>query len=500
MIRIFNQYVSLRSVLTMLVEAALIVLSLFCGARLRFWYTPLEFDVFVELPRFGFQALLFVITLQLCFYYADLYNSMRSASGRQAVRIVQSLGVSCLPLGLIYYLFPTLLIGRGVFYISMALVAASVTLNRMVFHAAWRVAVPAQRVLILGTKDLALIVARELTRRDDLNMRVVGLVRESGAWLPNDEWFGHRVVGSTDKLEELVAKHRVSRIIVALEDRRGRLPIEALVRIRVQGVRVEDINTTMSALSGRVWLETVKPSWFVFSDGFRRSTATLASKRIVDLICGLVGLILSAPIMIIVAVLIRLCGKGPIIFQQTRVGLHGKTFNLYKFRSMRVDAEANGAQWAQWNDPRITRLGKYLRKFRLDELPQFWNVIRGEMGFVGPRPERPEFVELLRNKISYYDERHSIRPGLTGWAQVSYNYGGSVEDAYRKLEYDLFYLKNMSFLFDGAILLKTVRIVLTGAGSSPLAIPKEPASSRSRSSPLAIPMEPEPVSSRSQSA
>jgi exopolysaccharide biosynthesis polyprenyl glycosylphosphotransferase len=204
----------------------------------------------------------------------------------------------------------------------------------------------------------------------------------------------------------------------------------------------------------------------VFSDdGFRRSTVTAVIKRALDLACGLVGLLLSGPAMALIAIAIRLDSKGPAIFRQIRVGLRGKPFELLKFRSMRVDAEvANGAQWAQEKDPRVTRLGGFLRRYRLDELPQFLNVIRGEMSFVGPRPERPVFVEQLRQKISYYDERHSVRPGLTGWAQVQYRYGASVEDTARKLEYDLFYLKNMSILFDCAIILKTIRIVLTGFG------------------------------------
>src|SRR6266849_155284 len=241
MIRIFNQYVSVRSFLTILVEAALIVLSLLYGARLRFWDTPSEFNAFVELPRFGFQVLLFVITLQLCFYYADLYNATRWTSGGQAVRLVESLAAGSVLLCSTYYVFPALLIGRGVFYISMALVAASVTLNRVLLEAAWRVAGPTQRVLILGTKNLALVVARELTRRDDLNVRLLGFVGQPGDSLPGDALFGGRMMGSTDKLEELVVRHRVSRIIVALEDRRGSLPIDVLVRIRVQGVRIDDV-------------------------------------------------------------------------------------------------------------------------------------------------------------------------------------------------------------------------------------------------------------------
>ncbi len=250
-----------------------------------------------------------------------------------------------------------------------------------------------------------------------------------------------------------------------MEDARGCLPIRDLVRLRVQGVRVEDAHSTVSALSGRIWLNMVRPSWFIFSDGFRRSGMTLVLKRMIDLAAGLTGLVFSAPLMLLVAVAVRLDSKGPAIYAQTRVGFRGKEFKVLKFRSMRVDAEAHsGAQWAQKDDQRVTRVGRYLRKYRLDELPQFINVIRGEMSFVGPRPERPVFVERLRDIISYYDERHSVRPGLTGWAQVQFSYGASVEDACRKLEYDLFYLKNMSVLFDAVIIVKTIRIMLTGRG------------------------------------
>jgi sugar transferase (PEP-CTERM system associated) len=254
--------------------------------------------------------------------------------------------------------------------------------------------------------------------------------------------------------------------VVAMEDRRGRLPVRELVRLRVRGVLVEDAHSLMSSLTGRIWLESIHPSWFVFSEGFHRSRLNLAVKRALDLSFGLFGLVLSLPVMVIVAIAVKLDSKGPAIFRQERVGLGGKTFDVLKFRSMRVDAEeSNGAQWAKKDDPRATRVGKFIRKFRLDELPQFINVIRGDMSFVGPRPERPVFVDQLGKKISYYDERHSVRPGVTGWAQVQYPYGATVEDAYRKLEYDLFYLKNMSVLFDCVIVFQTVRTVLAGTSA-----------------------------------
>jgi sugar transferase (PEP-CTERM system associated) len=273
------------------------------------------------------------------------------------------------------------------------------------------------------------------------------------------------ILGPADRLDEITRANRAAKIIVALEDRRGVLPVRHLVRLKAEGVYIEDVESTLAALAGRVWLATVRPSWFVFSDGFRRSKFGAVTKRAVDLAAGIVGFFLTVPLMALVAVAIKLDSNGPVLYRQTRVGWKGRHFELLKFRSMRVDAESNGeAQWASENDPRVTRVGRHLRKFRLDELPQFVNVIRGDMSFVGPRPERPVFVERLRNEISYYDERHTVRPGITGWAQVEYRYGSSVDDAWRKLEYDLFYLKNMSFLFDCAIIFKTIRIVLTGTG------------------------------------
>ena len=467
MIRIFNQYVSPKSVLLMLTEGVLIALALMCSVWLRFWNSPDEIDALVHFPEIALQGLMVIVIFQLCFYYSDLYdlNVIRGRS-EQLICLGQSLGSACLVLGALYYVFPGLLIGRGIFLISVFLVAAFVTLNRVVLDRAWQIAAPKQNILILGTREMALNVARELKARDDLNVNLVGFLEaKPGDSGPERMVFGHPVIGAADDLERLAADYRVARIVVAMEDRRGKMPVRELVRLRVQGIRVEDAHSTMSSLSGRIWLESIHPSWFVYSDGFRRSRLTLALKRTLDLSFGIFGLVVSLPVMALVAMAIKLDSKGPVIFRQKRVGLGGRSFELLKFRSMRVDAEqANGAQWAASNDPRATRVGRFIRKFRLDELPQFINLIRGEMSFVGPRPERPVFVEQLRKDIAYYDERHSVRPGITGWAQVMYPYAATVEDSYRKLEYDLFYLKNMSIFFDCAIILKTIRTVLSGEG------------------------------------
>jgi len=468
MIRIFNQYVSPKSVLLVFLEVGFILLGLLTGVRLRFWGSPEAFDSYVQAPMFTFQALVFVVTLQMCFYYSDLYdlNAVRSPRD-QFVCLAQSLGVASLCLGLMYFFFPGLLIGRGVFFISTALIAGFISITRGALDHAWQMAAPKQNILILGAGDLAQTVACELAGRADLNICVTGFVetRPGSGELRNAALSGVPFLGWAEDLEEAVETRKISRVIVAMENRRGVLPIRELVRLRVQGVDIEDAHSTIAALSGRIWLDLVRPSWFIFTDGFHRSRATLILKRLLDLVFGLLGLVLSFPVMLVTALIIRLDSKGPVLFSQTRVGFQGKSFRLLKFRSMRVDAEAaSGAQWAKQNDARVTRVGRFLRKYRLDELPQFLNIIRGEMSFVGPRPERPVFVEQLRTVISYYDERHSVRPGLTGWAQVQYPYGASVEDACRKLEYELFYLKNMSVLFDLLIIFKTVRIIVAGRG------------------------------------
>src|ERR1017187_7498989 len=466
MIQVFNQYVSAKSFVLMVVEASLIVLSLICAVELRFWNNPAEVLLYLSLPDFAVQTTVVVFVRMACFYYNDLYDS---SGGYGAVdrlwRVEQSLGAGSLLLGLLYFMFPGLLLGRGVFIIGMVLVTALVILSRKLLDKAWQLTAPTQRVVILGTGQLALELARELTRRGDLSMRLEGFVGGVGSRDENEKIFGFPVLGPASEMEAIAKERAVSKIIVAMEDRRGTLPTRELVTLRVQGVRVEDAASALSGLTGRVSLRAVKPSWFVFSDGFHRSKWINLLKRVLDLAAGMIGLAASMPIMIVVSLVVRLESKGPIIFRQTRVGRTGKCFEVLKFRSMNVDAEkSNGAQWASENDPRVTRIGRFLRKYRLDELPQFVNVIRGEMSFVGPRPERPCFVEELRKTIPYYDERHSVRPGLTGWAQVQYAYGSSIEDAFNKLEYDLFYLQNMSLTFDLAIIFRTIRIVIGGRG------------------------------------
>ncbi len=445
------------------IEGFMIVLALICSVYIRFWNDFSEIRTVVRFPDFLLQMTMVVLTLQVCFYQCRLYDQqVFGRPSRHVVSLLQSLGAGCMVLGVAYFLFPPLLIGRGVFFITIVLVGVFVFGSRLVFDRAWDNSPVRENVLILGTQRTARAVANEIRSHEDSGVRLVGFVRENGeraGWEYEEDSDLHCGI---DELETIAAELRVSRIIVALEDRRGSLPVPELVKLRMNGMEIEDAHTALTALTGRVWLNLVQPSWFIFSSGFRRSSLTLLVKRTLDIVCAGIGLIGGSPLMLLVAAAIRLDSKGPILFRQVRVGRNGESFELWKFRSMRIDAEQQGAQWAEENDPRVTRIGKWLRKFRLDELPQFINVLRGDMSFVGPRPERPVFVDQLKLQIPYYGERHFVRPGITGWAQVQYCYGASIADTIRKLEYDLYYLKHMSVFFDLLIILKTIGVVVNG--------------------------------------
>ncbi|PYQ42800.1 MAG: glycosyl transferase [Acidobacteria bacterium] len=303
--------------------------------------------------------------------------------------------------------------------------------------------------------------------RAPLGYNIVGFLGEHAAEVGRSIG-SPSVIGTIDDLFWIVGSRGVTRIVVALEDRRGRLPIEDLLRCRVSGVQVEDAPSFYEKLTGKILLSDLRPSWLVFSPGFSRPRRLMrASKRVFEFVLALGLLAVTAPLLALLALAIRLDSRGAALYRQTRVGERGRTFNLYKLRTMRQDAEAGtGPVWAApQRDARVTRLGRVLRTLRLDELPQLLNVLRGEMSFVGPRPERPHFVEQLRKVIPYYDERHSARPGITGWAQVKFGYGSTIEDSERKLQFDLYYIKNMSLLLDLAILVDTLKVMVVGRGA-----------------------------------
>jgi sugar transferase (PEP-CTERM system associated) len=267
-------------------------------------------------------------------------------------------------------------------------------------------------------------------------------------------------------LMDVVKKQKVHRVIVAVPDRRGTTPMKELLELRMQGVKIEEAASWLEKISGKIEVENLYPSWLVFNEGFRRSAVFVLVRRVLSIIISLIGLLLALPLLPFVALAVRLDSEGPVFYTQTRVGKRGRLFKVVKFRTMRQDAESSsGAQWAADNDPRITRVGRFLRMSRLDEIPQLWCVLKGDMAFVGPRPERPEFIEGLSKEIPYYGVRHMVRPGVTGWAQIKYKYGSTIEDAREKLQYDLYYIKHASIGLDLLIMFQTVKIVILGRGA-----------------------------------
>jgi sugar transferase (PEP-CTERM system associated) len=460
MIRVFRQFVVVRSFLLMVLEALIVGACLIAAVWLRFWHDPIHGEVMLGTPFFWLRASGVALIFPIVFYCCQLYDfsTLRSQTDH-VMQLIQSAGYACIPLGLFYTVWPDLMPGRGIVLIGITLALPAIAVCRVAVASGML----EQKVLVLGTGELAHSVAAALASREDLRVTVAGYL--TGGEPSGAPPKGGRILGRVEELIPIVRSTQVDRIIVALEERRNVLPVRDLVRLRMEGVRVEDAQSALAELSGRVALNAIQPSWFVFSEGFRRSDLMVLMKDAIDLVCATLGFVLSLPIIAVVAAAIKLDSPGPVIYRQRRVGVGGRCFEVYKFRSMRANAEHNGAQWAAADDPRVTRVGALLRKYRLDELPQFLNVVRGDMSFVGPRPERPEFVEELRAAIPYYDERHTVRPGITGWAQVQYEYSASVEGAHRKLEYDLYYLKHMSALFDIRIILRTIRTVISGKGA-----------------------------------
>ena len=321
-----------------------------------------------------------------------------------------------------------------------------------------------KRVLIFGDSDLAEDLVRVLVSRRRHRYDVIGILSKSPSRV--GQLVGNReIIGTVDRLFEIVEQYRVNTIAICVSDRRGSMPLDTLLDFKSMGLEVLDGHQLYEAECGRLSIEELKPSALIFSPGFRRRPFTMALKRLEDVAGAMVGLVFFAPLMTIIGILIKLDSLGPALYRQTRIGMRGRPYVLWKFRSMKHGSEGGSVQWAQLGDWRVTRVGRWLRLLRVDELPQLMNVLWGQMSLVGPRPERPLFVQELRKKIPYYDLRHTIRPGLTGWAQIRFNYAASIEDSSVKLQYDLYYVKHLSLLFDLSILLRTFRVVAMGAGA-----------------------------------
>lgn len=321
-----------------------------------------------------------------------------------------------------------------------------------------------KRVLVLGAGMLAQDLSRIVQAKRIGRFEIVGILDKASDRI-GESVAGVRIIGTFDQLYENIERHRAHIIAICLEDRRSQLPFQTLLDIKVMGLEVVDGHQLYELASGRLSIELLRPSALIFSTGFKRRIHAMGIKRLIDIVGSVLGLALTLPLFLLVAAVIKLDSQGPVFYRQMRVGLRGQPFMIWKFRSMRHDAENSGPRWAQEADPRVSRFGKWLRKLRIDELPQFINVLKGEMSLVGPRPERPVFVQELREQIPYYDIRHTVRPGITGWAQTQFRYGASTEDSHMKLQFDLYYVKNLSLALDLRVLIETIRVVGLGEGA-----------------------------------
>src|SRR5262245_13528968 len=411
------------------------------------------------------RAFVCAITIQIILHLADACGLRAGLSHLQNMLVlIQGIVLACLVIWLLYSIIPALAIAPNTFllllWVSPFLAAWHIFLRFYLGLLSRR-----STVLILGTGRLARALATEIVHRPELGFSVCGFLDDDPSLL-GISIVNPKVLGANKEVRRIVSQWPVSKIVVELQDRRGTLPIDELLELKASGVSIEEATSLYERLTGKIAVENLKPSWMIFNNGFQASRRMLLLKDLLSFAVSALLLVLFLPFFPLITFLIKLDSPGPIFHRQERVGQHGKVFTLWKFRSMRAGAEKDtGPVWASANDGRVTRIGKYLRRTRLDELPQLYNVLRGDMSLVGPRPERPHFVQQLAQSIPFYHLRHSVRPGITGWAQIHYRYGNSLEDAIEKLQYDLFYIKNISPLLDAIVIFDTVKTVLMRKGS-----------------------------------
>jgi len=452
MVRVFKHYFPKLYLFLGVFECFIFIVAIYVGAEIRL---NLSADNVKYLP---YTALLYALVMIISMLAMGLYQRQFfiGASGL-LVRIFGAFCVGATLMSLVFYIQPLLFLGRGAFGLSIAssligVLGLRVFLVRFVDAEMFK-----RRVVVLGAGKQAKTIAEVDT---DNNYRIIAFIQyQHEPTLVDSIQLDQPLVG-------YVIKHDIDEVVVAVDDRRG-LPVDELLDCKMSGFDVIEVSSFFEKETYKIQLDTVHPSWLMFSDGFSVNYLATLVKRLFDLVVSSLVFALAWPFIALTAFAVWIEGrfKEPILYSQHRVGQNWKLFKVYKFRSMRVDAEKNGAQWAQQNDPRVTKVGAFIRKTRLDEFPQLWNVLKGDMSFVGPRPERPEFVEDLAKNIPYYSERHRVKPGITGWAQMCYAYGSSQEDALQKLQYDLYYVKNYSLFLDLIILIQTAEIILWGKGA-----------------------------------
>lgn len=453
-----------RTIWIVLADTAIIYGGIILALYLRLGFSGSEYQL--NQRNGWFKIALATLICLLSLYFHDLYEYTVTGNRRELMlRLIQALGIAWVLLALLFYFVPALLIGRGVLVISVPTVLLLLLTWRILIHLLTGHPEIGEKILIVGTGQAALDTAESVWKRRDAGYRITGFVTENGA-TPASVPSEINLIGSADNLEEVIKKEKIDRVVIAVRERRGTFPTETLLKMSLAGdVNIEECTSFFERVTGQVHIDMLRPSWLIFAGRKPETRFIIVLRNIIHRSLALFGLVMSLPIALITAVLIKLESKGPVLYRQKRVGLNGKIFEVIKFRSMRSDAEKDGKPvWATTDDNRTTRVGKVIRKIRVDEIPQFWNIIKGEMSFVGPRPERPHFVKQLAEEIPFYEHRHLVTPGLTGWAQIKYPYGASVEDARHKLQYDLFYIKNQSLALDFVIVFETVKTVLFGRG------------------------------------
>ena len=463
MIRLFKVYYPLRTLVLLVGEAIIVWFSFLLATVWRnqesWLLVNIDGGYLQVLAVLGPKILVVTGVVLLLSHWLDLYDSSSlGAKWEHAFRLLLVLGFVALALAALGSRYPSLLPGNGSAFWGLIILTFTLFCWRTAY--AWMVKQPflRERLYVLGTGDRAERLVRGLRERSALGMEVVGWTGDVEGELTRDNVASH--------LLGFARGRGVHRVIVAMPDRRGTLPVEELLDLRLEGVKVEEATSWLERISGKIEVEQLYPSWLIFAEGFRFSGFFRLVRRALNFSFALAGLVISLPLLPFIVLAVKLDSSGPVLYRQQRVGRRGVIFHCYKFRTMRQDAEADsGATWALDDDPRITRVGRFLRASRLDEIPQLWCVLKGDMHFVGPRPERPEFVEWLSKEIPYYGVRHVVRPGITGWAQVEYKYANTLGDAREKLQYDLFYIKNASLGLDLLIMFQTIKIVLLGRGA-----------------------------------
>ena len=460
MVRLFKHYVPHAVLLLGLIDCVLLFVAGDLAWSLRAAQVDMDPGPLATrlAPLGGFAAVVLAAMIAVGVYRSEALRSLRFACARLLVAV----SLAIIALAFLDFVLPGSTFWRSTLLYAMGLSIVLLVANRVIVGGILGASAFRRRVLVLGAGPRALRL-KELSEKPGSGFVIVGYIGMNESAIAVEEAIPRSAIHD---LSRFVANLGASEVVLALEERRNALPLKDLLRIKTAGVHVNDFSSFMERETGRVDLDTLNPSWLIFYDGFSsgRMISSVA-KRLFDMAASGALLLLTLPLIALFALLVKLDSRGPAFFRQTRVGLYGQPFTVLKLRSMRVDAEAGGAKWAEADDPRVTRVGRFIRTLRIDELPQAWTVLRGRMSFVGPRPEVPQFVDDLEDKLPFYAERHMVKPGITGWAQINYPYGASIEDARRKLEYDLYYAKNYTPFLDLLILLQTLRVILWPEGA-----------------------------------